>query len=116
MQVAEVATAAQYKLGAIWVVLADHDLSMVSQGMAATQGDPSYDGYYELGWANLAAVAQGLGAEASSAQSASEVAAALDRAISGAGSGVPQVVVVAIDPNEAPPYNYQPPSPPPSTR
>ncbi len=116
MQVGEVATAAQYKLGAIWVVLADHDLSMVSQGMAATQGDPSYDGYYALGWANLAAVAQGLGAEASSAQSISEVAAALDRAISGAEAGVPQVVVVAIDPTEAPPYNYQPPSPPPSTR
>jgi acetolactate synthase I/II/III large subunit len=116
MQVGEVATAAQYNLGAIWVVLADHDLSMVSQGMAATQGDPSYDGYYKLGWANLAAVAQGLGAEASSTQSVEEVAAALERAISGADAGVPQVVVVAIDPTEAPPYNYQPPPPPPSTR
>jgi acetolactate synthase-1/2/3 large subunit len=116
MQAGEVATAAQYNIGAIWVVLADHDLSMVSQGMAATQGDPSYDGYYKLGWANLGAVAQGLGAEASNTQSVEEVAAALDRAISGAEAGVPQVVVVAIDPTEAPPYNYQPPPPPPSAR
>jgi acetolactate synthase-1/2/3 large subunit len=113
MQVGEVATAAQYNVGAIWVVLADHDLAMVSQGMAATQGDPSYVDYYELGWADLATVAQGLGAEASSAQSVEEVAAALTRAISGAAAGVPQVVVAAIDPTEAPPYNYQPPAPPP---
>lgn len=111
MQVGEVATAAQYGIGAIWVVLADHDLAMVSQGMAATQGDPSYDGYYQLGWSNLATVAQGLGAEASSAQSVAEVEAALARAISGAKAGVPQVVVAAIDPTEAPPYNYQPPPP-----
>jgi acetolactate synthase I/II/III large subunit len=117
MQVGEVATAAQYKIGAIWVVLADRDLAMVSQGMAATQGDPSYDGYYALDWSDLATVAQGLGAEASSAQSVAEVAAALTRAISGADAGVPQVVVATVDPDEAPPYNYLPPAPPPpSTR
>jgi acetolactate synthase-1/2/3 large subunit len=113
MQVGEVATAAQYKVGAIWVVLADHDLAMVSQGMAATQGDPSYDSYYELGWSNLATVAQGLGAEASVAQSVDEIEAALARAVTGAQTGIPQVVVATIDPGEAPPYNYQPPAPPP---
>jgi acetolactate synthase I/II/III large subunit len=113
MQVGEVATAAQYKVGAIWVVLADHDLAMVSQGMAATQGDPSYDNYYELGWSNLAAVAQGLGAEASVAQSVEEIESALARAVSGAQTGIPQVLVATIDPSEAPPYNYQPPAPPP---
>jgi thiamine pyrophosphate-dependent acetolactate synthase large subunit-like protein len=86
---------------------------MVSQGMAATQGDPSYDGYYDLAWSDLATVAQGLGAEASSAQSVEEVTEALARAISGAEAGVPQVIAVAIDPNEAPPYNYLPPAPPP---
>jgi len=109
MQVTEVATAAQYQVGAIWVVLADHDLAMVSQGMAAVTGDTGYDGYYHLGWNDLAAVAQGLGAEASTAQSVEEVDAALARAITGAGKGVPQVVVVDIDPTEAPPYDYPPP-------
>jgi acetolactate synthase-1/2/3 large subunit len=115
MQVAEVATAAQERIGAIWVVLADHDLSMVSQGMAALESDPSFDQYYELGWNDLAVVAQGLGAEASNAQSVGEVAAALDRAIKGAETGVPQVVVVAIDATEAPPYDYQPLPPPAAT-
>jgi acetolactate synthase-1/2/3 large subunit len=86
---------------------------MVSQGMAATQGDPSYDNYYELGWSNLATVAQGLGAEASVAQSVEEVETALARAVSGAQTGIPQVVVATVDPSEAPPYNYQPPAPPP---
>jgi acetolactate synthase-1/2/3 large subunit len=110
MQVGEVATAAQYGVGAIWVVLADHDLSMVSQGMAAVTGDTSFDGYYQLGWNDLATVAQGLGAEASTAQSVEDVAAALSRAIADAGKGVPQVIVVDIDVTEAPPYAY--PAPP----
>jgi hypothetical protein len=57
MQVAEVSTAAQDKIGAIWVVLADHDLTMVSQGMAIVAKDPTYEDYYQIGWTDLAAVA-----------------------------------------------------------
>ena len=113
MHAGEVATAAQYGVGAIWVVLADHDLSMVSQGMAAVTGDTSYDGYYELGWGDLATVAQGLGAAAYTVDSVETTEAALQSAVAGAATGVPQVVVVEIDTTEMPPYKYPPPQPPP---
>lgn len=115
MQVGEVATAAQYEIGAIWVVLADHDLTMVSQGMAALTGDPSYEHYYTYGWNDLAAVAQGLGAAAFTADSVETVASALEAAIAGAAAGVPQVVVVNIDGTEMPPYHYPPPVHPPGS-
>ena len=108
MQVAEVATAAQDGIGAIWVVLADHDLAMVSQGMAAVTGDPSYDNYYEIGWTDLAAVARGLGATAYEIRTPDEATAALGAALTGAGLGVPQVIVATIDPSESPPYDYSP--------
>jgi acetolactate synthase-1/2/3 large subunit len=108
MQVAEVATAAQDGIGAIWVVLADHDLAMVSQGMAAVTGDPSYDHYYKIGWTDLAAVARGMGATAHEVATPDEATAALGRALAGAGLGVPQVIVATIDTSEAPPYDYSP--------
>jgi acetolactate synthase I/II/III large subunit len=113
MQASEVATAAQYGIGAIWVVLADHDLSMVSQGMEAVTGDKSYADYYKIGWNDLGGVAQGLGAVAFNAETVDEVKDAFRRAIDGAAAGVPQVVVVAVDPAEAPPYDYPPPPKPP---
>jgi len=111
MHLGEVATAAQYGVGAIWVVLADHDLAMVSQGMAQFTGDPAFEHYYTVAWADLAAAARGLGAEAYDASSTADTAAALDRALAGAGAGVPQVVAVRIDTSQAPPY-YPPPYPP----
>jgi acetolactate synthase I/II/III large subunit len=106
MQVAEVSTAAQYGIGAIWVVLADHDLTMVSQGMAAVAKDPSYEDYYKIGWTDLAAVATGMGATAYSIQTTDELTAALGQALTGADAGVPQVIVATIDTTEVPPYNY----------
>lgn len=106
MQVAEVATAAQDGIGAIWVVLADHDLAMVSQGMAAVTGDSSYDHYYRIGWTDLAAVARGMGATAYEIRTPDEATAALGKALSGAGLGVPQVIVATIDTSETPPYDY----------
>jgi acetolactate synthase-1/2/3 large subunit len=106
MQVAEVSTAAQYKVGAIWVVLADHDLTMVSQGMAVAAKDPTYDDYYQIGWTDLAAVAQGMGATAYNIQTPDELTAALGSALAGAATGVPQVIVATIDQTEMPPYNY----------
>lgn len=114
MQLGEVATAAQYGIGAVWVVLADHDLAMVSQGMAHFTGDPSFDGYYRIGWSDLAQAARGLGAEAYDATSTADTAAALDRALAGASQHVPQVVCVAVDPTDVPPY-YPPPFPPAGT-
>ena len=113
MQVAEVATAAQDKVGAIWVVLADHDLTMVSQGMTAVTGDKTYEDYYQIGWTDLAAVAQGLGATAYSVSTPAEVTTALGQAMAGASNNVPQVIVVTIDPTAAPPYDYSKPAPPP---
>lgn len=113
MQIGEIATAAQYGVGAIWVVLADHDLAMVSQGMAAVTGDTSYDGYYTLGWTDLAAAARGLGAAAWDVSTVDEATDALRQAVAGAAAGVPQVVVAAIDTTEMPPYSYPPPPPPP---
>ncbi len=111
MQAGEVATAAQYKVGAIWVILADHDLSMVSQGMDASTGDKTYEHYYDVDWSDLATVAQGLGAEAYDVESVAALEDALHTAIDHAGAGVPQVIVVSIDRDEAPPYDY-PPVPP----
>ena len=116
MQVAEVATAAQGAIGAIWVVLADHDLAMVSQGMAAVTGDPSYDHYYRIGWTDLAAVARGMGAVAYEVETPDELAAALGQALEGAGlpgNNVPQVIIASIDTTEAPPYDYSPHASPP---
>jgi acetolactate synthase-1/2/3 large subunit len=113
MQVAEVATAAQDGIGAIWVVLADHDLAMVSQGMAAVTGDSSYDHYYKIGWTDLAAVARGMGATAYEIQTPDEAIAALGQALTGAALGVPQVIVATIDTSEVPPYDYTPHASPP---
>ena len=109
MQAGEIATAAQYGIGAIWVVLADHDLNMVSQGMAAVTGDQGYEDYYQIGWTDLAAVANGMGAVAYSVTTPDELTAALGQAIAGAnnpGGNVPQVIVATIDATEAPPYDY----------
>jgi hypothetical protein len=88
------------------------DSRAMEAGAAAERltGDTSFDGYYKLGWNYLAGVAQGLGAEASTAQSVEEVAPALGRGVTDAGNGFPQVVVVDIDVTEAPPHAY--PAPP----
>lgn len=113
MQVAEIATAAQEGIGAIWVVLADHDLAMVSQGMAAVTGDSSYDHYYRIGWTDLAQAARGMGATAYEIRTPEEATAALGKALAGAGLGVPQVIVATIDTSEMPPYDYTPHTPAP---
>ncbi|MGH3692855.1 MAG: thiamine pyrophosphate-binding protein [Pseudonocardiaceae bacterium] len=111
MHLGEVATAAQYRVGAIWVVLADHDLAMVSQGMTHVEDDPSFLHYYEIGWNDLATAAQGLGADAVMVRTVADTRAALVAAIARAAEGVPQVVGVVIDTSEIPSY-YPPPYPP----
>jgi acetolactate synthase-1/2/3 large subunit len=108
MQVAEIATAAQAKAGAIWVVLADHDLSMVSQGMAHFEKDPSFLDYYKLDWKDLGEVARGFGAETYEVSSPADATAHLKTAIERSSGGIPQVLVVTIDHTLVPPY-YPPP-------
>ena len=108
MQASEVATAAQDGIGAIWIVLADHDLAMVSQGMATVTGDATYDHFYKIGWTDLAAIARGMGATAYTIQTPDELTAALGQALAGAALGVPQVIVATIDTTEMPPYDYSP--------
>jgi acetolactate synthase-1/2/3 large subunit len=104
MHIGEVATAAQYRLGAIWVVLADHDLAMVSQGMAAQTRDPSFRDYYKVGWSDLATAAQGLGAHAVTVHTLAATREALRHAVHAARDGTPQVLVVDIDRDAVPPY------------
>jgi acetolactate synthase I/II/III large subunit len=108
MHGAEVSTAAQNRVGAIWVVLNDNDLAMVSQGNAhffPEPVEPSWRDYYKLGDPDLVAFSRSLGAEACRAASPAELREALGRAIANADRDRrPQVIVVGIDRNEIPPY------------
>lgn len=109
MHGAEVSTAAQYGVGAIWVVLDDNDLSMVSQGMASLFNDESWNGYYKLGAPDLVKFAEGLGAHAVSvtrSQGPEEFRTALRNALRRSQSGEPQVIVVHIDTAPSPPYGW----------
>ena len=115
MHCAEVSTAAQQGVGAIWVILNDNDLSMVTQGMAELtvnypKSSPSWKGYYNLGHADLAKVAEGYGADAftiSTAQGSAEFSNALTTALVQARArNKPQVIVVNIDTTAMPPYGW----------
>jgi acetolactate synthase-1/2/3 large subunit len=133
MQGNEISTAAAHGAGAIWVVLDDNDLGMVSQGMFVFSGlnggtlDPGWEKYYALGSPNLVRFAEGLGAEAVEVCNADEFRAAfalaLDRSKQGRPSpqdgtrfnlgGTPQVIVVRVDPTEIAPF-YPPAETPPA--
>ncbi len=109
MHGAEISTAAQYRIGAIWIVLNDNDLSMVSQGMEALFDAPSWRGYYKLGAPDLAKFAEGLGAHAATIgldQGPEAFRAALQDALKRSATGEPQVIVVHIDPVPSPPYGW----------
>jgi len=107
MHLGEVTTAAAHKIGAIWVVLNDDDLKMVSQGMDVffPQGS-KYS--YPLGAPDLKKTAQGLGADAYEVRAPEDFAAVWNSALRGAAEGRPQVIVAKIDPKPMPPY-YDPP-------
>jgi acetolactate synthase-1/2/3 large subunit len=124
MHGAEVSTAAQHNVGAVWVVLNDNDLGMVSQGMALLTGayppsEPSWKGYYALGAPDLAKFAEGLGADAftiAPTDGAAAMKMALTTALRQARErGKPQVVVANIDRTVMPPYGW-PQLPPPEPR
>jgi acetolactate synthase-1/2/3 large subunit len=109
----EVSTAAAYGLGAIWVVLDNQDLAMVSQGMGQFFPDTTepavWTDYYGLGHNKLALMAQALGADAYEVASVPDLQHALGAALNAAQlNRKPQVVVVRINPQPLPPY-YQPP-------
>lgn len=111
MHGAEVSTAAAHKLGAIWIVLNDDDLHMVSQGQAhffPDKRDPDiwYE-LYRLGKPTLAEFSRALGADAFEIQSPAELRAAMPQVLAGAAAGRPQVVVAKIDFKAQPPY-YNP--------
>lgn len=111
MQGAEISTAAQNGVGAVWVVLYDNDLSMVSQGMGKLFPPAnSWDDYYKLGAPDLVKYSEGLGADAVAvtqdqgpADMRRELAAALERARNG---NKPQVVVLHIDTRPMPKYGW----------
>ena len=103
MQAGEVATAAQHGAGAIWVVLGDGDLKMVSQGMAEFYPGVNWTDYYASGAPDLVALAQGLGAQATLVTEAAGLNVAIAAALTDAASA-PQVIVVMVDPTAVPPY------------
>lgn len=118
MHGAEVSTAQQHGIGAIWVVLADNDLHMVTQGMTILFPDKQhpevYDHLYRLGEPDLVKVAQGYGADAYGIDSPAELAKLLPRVLAAAARGRPQVIVAKIATAPVPPfYNpaYAPPKP-----
>jgi acetolactate synthase-1/2/3 large subunit len=111
MHGAEVSSAAQAGVGAIWVVLYNNDLAMVSQGMADLYppANPWVD-YYKLGAPDLVKFAQGLGANAVAIQPHQDLAAfqeAMQMAIQlGQDTNQPQVIVAHIDTVPMPPYGW----------
>jgi acetolactate synthase-1/2/3 large subunit len=118
MHAAEVSTAAAQKAGAIWVVLYDNDLAMVSQGMGELFPPASgWTDYYSLGAADLVKVAEGFGADAIAVKKdkgPADFETALKAAIKNADQRKkPQVIVVSIDTQAMPPYGWPTMPPPP---
>jgi acetolactate synthase-1/2/3 large subunit len=110
MHGAEVSTAARYGVGAVWVVLQDNDLAMVSQGMGELFPPPgAWARYYDLGAPDLVRFSEGLGGQAVSIereQGPTVFAAVLQTAIRQADARRPQVIIVNIDTAAVPPYSW----------
>ena len=108
---AEISTAKAAKCGAIWIVLCDDNLSMVSQGQTHFFPDPSdpqiWSELFELGSPDLVKFAEGLGADAVAVGSPAELKKALQTALKRSARGVPQVIIANIDRTQVPPY-YNP--------
>ncbi len=112
MQGGEISTAKQNKVGAIWIVFFDNNLSMVSQGMEhfkPDHDDPDiWHQLYELGNPDLVKYAEGLGADAYAVSNPIEMAKIMPIVYQRANEqGIPQVVVAHIDTKPIPPY-YNP--------
>ncbi|MGL4966560.1 MAG: thiamine pyrophosphate-binding protein [Inquilinus sp.] len=113
MHGSEVSTAARYGIGAIWIVMDNNDLAMVSQGNAhffPQPPEPSWTDYYKLGAPDLVAFSTGLGATTYTVRDPEQLRAALTKAIGQADLyRRPQVIVLEIDRSEVPPYFRTPP-------
>ncbi len=112
MQGSEISTAAQYKVGAIWLVLFDNNLSMVSQGMNQFKRDTKqprvWEQLYEIGNPDLALFARGLGADSYSISSPKELEKIMAKVLIRANKDhVPQVIIANINRKPVPPY-YNP--------
>ncbi|HEY7423509.1 MAG TPA: thiamine pyrophosphate-binding protein [Gemmataceae bacterium] len=105
MHGSEVSTAARYGVGAIWIVLFDNDLAMVSQGMGHYFPRPGWKNYYQIGKPNLAKFAQSLGATAYGIDSPAQFRRSFSRAVKAAKTKKkPQVIIAHHDTKEIPPY------------
>jgi acetolactate synthase-1/2/3 large subunit len=102
----EVSTAAQNGVGAIWVVLYDNDLAMVSQGINEVFPDPAvWHDYYKIGAPDVAKIAEGLGAAAYAVHSPADMRRVFPTALRNADAHKqPQVIVAHINTDEIPPY------------
>jgi acetolactate synthase I/II/III large subunit len=112
MQGSEISTASEYKVGAIWVVLYDNNLGMVSQGMDHFFPDPKnpdiWTKLYELGNPDLAMYAKSLGADAYTIDSPKELEKIMPKVLTRANKDrVPQVIIAKINRKPVPPY-YNP--------
>jgi acetolactate synthase-1/2/3 large subunit len=109
MQGSEISTASQYKVGAIWLVLFDNNLSMVSQGMNKLKRDTKqprvWEQLYEIGNPDLALFARGLGADSYSISFPKELEKIMPEVLSRANKDhVPQVIIANINRKPVPPY------------
>lgn len=115
MHGAEVSTAQAHGVGAIWVVLADNDLLMVSQGMQYLYPDPNdvWNGLYRLGTPDIAKVAEGFGADTYRIDSPAALQGIMPTVLDKANNQHrPQVIVATINQSSIDPYF--PPHPPPA--
>ncbi len=101
MHGAEISTAQAHKAGAIWVVLQDNDLHMVTQGLESAYPDAKNPGVWEdkflLGNPDLVAFAKGLGADAYLVDSCPSLAQIVPAVLDGARGNRPQVIVASIN-------------------
>jgi acetolactate synthase I/II/III large subunit len=122
MHGSEVSTAATYNIGAIWVVLQDDDLHMVTQGMTYLYPDPKdptvWDHLYHLGTPDLVKFSEGLGADAYLIESPAQLTALMPSILERANTqSKPQVIIARINRKSLDPFF--PPKPPasdPSTK
>jgi acetolactate synthase-1/2/3 large subunit len=112
MHGSEVSTAQVNNVGAIWVVLEDNDLHMVSQGMQYLypEADDIWNKLYRLGSPDLTEFAHGLGADAYRIESPAELQSLMPKVLDRADRDHrPQVIVAKINQTSIDPYF--PPSP-----
>src|SRR6266853_1604177 len=113
MHGSEVSTAQAHNVGAIWVVLEDDDLHMVSQGMQYLypESDDVWNHLYRLGSPDLVKFAQGLGADAYQIASPAELQSLMPKVLDAANARHrPQVIVAKI--NQSSIDTYFPPKSP----